>query len=134
MPLNHIQGEPNVEGMDPVYRVVPLSKYQEATRLTTEVKETVGKKFKREVTVERPIWAVAHKMAMYAFLQAGAPPGSKLPYDCIAQEYPRTGIVCFIFNATINGTELYVRIPVKLGDAQIADLVLRNQWQPFRVN
>lgn len=134
MPLNHVQGEPNVEGMDPIYRVVPLTKYSDASRLTTEVEEVSGRKFKRKVKVERPIWIVALRHAMEAFVGAGAQPGSKLAYDVLVQEYPKTGVVCFLFNATINGEEKYVVAPFKLGDAQIADLVLRNQWQPFRLN
>lgn len=133
MPLDHVKGEP-VEGMDAIYRVVPLTKYSDATRLTTEVEEVQGKKFKRKVMVERPVWQVALRMAQNAFVEVGAQPGSKLAYDCIVQEYPRTGVICFIFNATINGTERYVPIPVRLGHAQIADLTLRNMWQPLTLN
>lgn len=132
MPLDHIKGE-ELEGFDPVFRVQKASKYAEQTRLTTEVEETTGTKFKRKVMVSRPIWQVAERYAMEAFMVAGANPGP-LPYDCIAQEYPRTDVVCFIFNATIKGEEHYVTAPFKLSKAQIADLTLRNLWQPFAMN
>lgn len=133
MPLDHVKGE-TVEGMDAVFVVSPLSKWASQSRLTTEVKEVQGKKFKREVTVERPVWDVALRYAQAAFMAAGADPGSKLSYDCIVQEYPRTGIICFIFNATLGGNELYVTAPFKLGADQIADLTVRNMWRPYTLN
>jgi hypothetical protein len=132
MPLNQIAGEV-VEGMDSIFRVVPVAKYAEQTRLTTLVKEMRGKKFKRPVDVQRPIWEAALGYAQQAFANAGATPG-KLSFDCICQEYPRTGMVAFIFNATIDGTERYVTAPFLLAHEQIADLTVRNLWQPYTIN
>jgi len=132
MPLNHVAGE-QIEGLDPIYRVVPLAKYQEQTRLTTQVMEMSTGKFRREVARTRPIWQAALNHAMMSFAAAGTTPGA-LAYDCIAQEYPRTGMVAFIFNATVNGAELFVTAPFALGQQQIADLTLRNLWQPYTIN
>lgn len=132
MALNHEIGE-IVDGMDEVFRVVPVEKYQQQTRLTCLTKQVVGTKFKREIEVQKPIWIAALEYAQRAFYNSGAQPGA-LAYDCIAQEYPRTGVVCFVFNATVNGVELYVPAPFGLTDAQISDLTLRNLWQPYRIN
>jgi hypothetical protein len=132
MPLNHLAGE-HLDGYDPVYRVVAPSKYAEQTRLTTIVEEMRGKKFQRKVKVQRSIWEAALRHAQLAFYSAGADPG-RLAYDCIVQEYPRTGMVVFIFNATVLGEERYVLAPFKLGHEQIADLTVRNLWQPYTLN
>lgn len=133
MPLDHVKGE-IIEEMDAVFIVSPLSKWASQSRLTTEVEEVQGKKFKRKVMVTRPIWQVALSYAKMAFVHAGAQPGSDLAYDCIVQEYPRTDIVCFLFNATVNGQEMYFTAPFKLGKDQIADLTLRNLWRPYTLN
>jgi hypothetical protein len=132
MPLNHQSGEP-VEGMDLIYRVVPVSKYQEQARLTTPVEEIEGKKFKRKVVKARPIFDVAWQHAQNAFANSGAPAGT-LSCDIICQEYPRTGIVLFLFAAIINGKEMLVPAPFKLADEQIADLAIRGLWKPHLVN
>lgn len=132
MPLDHTKGEV-VEGFDPVFRVVPLSKYTEQGRLTTIVKQAGTGKFKRQVDVVKPIWIAARDHAAQAFANAGAERGA-LSYDVIAQEYPRIGVVMFVFNALINGVEMYVHAPFKLTDEQIADLTVRNLWTPYTVN
>lgn len=132
MPLNREKGE-ILEGYDPIFRVVPPEKYQEQTRLTTTVKEMRGTKFRRKVNVTRPIWEAALRHAQLCFYNAGADPGA-LAYDCIVQEYPRTGMVIFIFNATVLGEEKYVVAPFALGHEQIADLTVRNLWQPYTLN
>jgi hypothetical protein len=132
MPLNREAGE-NIEGMDAVFRVVTAEKYMNQPRLTCIVQKRRGKKFKRVVNVEVPIWAAALEYAQEAFANAGAHPGG-LAYDVIAQEYPRTSIVTFLFNATIGGEEHYVVAPFHLTPQQIADLTLRNLWLPYTVN
>lgn len=132
MPLNHVSGE-TVEGMDAIFRVVAVEKYHALPRLTTIVKERRGKKFRREVDVEKPIWIAALDHAQRCFFNAGANPGS-LAYDCIVQEYPRTGCVCFIFEAVIDGVSMFVTAPFRLGPDQIADLSVRNLWQPYTLN
>lgn len=132
MPLNHVSGE-TVEGMDAIFRVVPIEKYQEQTRLTTVVEEMQGTKFRRKRKVSKPIWMAALDYAKRCFLNSGAPPGP-LSFDCIAQEYPRTNIVCFIFEATIFGHNMLVTAPFLLTPEQIADLTVRNLWQPYTLN
>lgn len=132
MALNHETGE-IVEGMDDVFRVVPAEKYMNMPRLTCMIKVETGKKFKRMIDTEVPIWVAAFEHAKASFANAGANPGA-LAYDVIAQEYPRTGNVCFIFNATINGEEHYVAAPFSLSQQQISDLALRNLWTPYTVN
>lgn len=123
-----------IEGMDDVFRVVPIEKYKQQPRLTCVVKEQTGGKFKRLVDVEKPIWIAALQYAQRAFAGVGAQPGLPLAYDAIAQEYPRINVVCFVFAATINGQEYFVPAPFALTDAQIKDLTLRNLWQPYTVN
>src|SRR3989304_5229849 len=59
MPLNHVSGEV-LNGYDPIFRVVPPSKYAEQTRLTTIVEELRGKKFQRKVKVQRSIRSEEH--------------------------------------------------------------------------
>lgn len=132
MALNHDIGE-IVDGMDDVFRVVPVEKYQEQTRLTCLVKQVVGTKFKREIEVQKPIWVAALEYAQIAFRNSGAQPGG-LAYDCIAQEYPRVSVVCFIFNAEVAGKDLFVTAPFGLTESQIADLTMRDLWQPYRTN
>lgn len=132
MPLNHISGE-RVEGMDAIWRIVPLAKYAEQTRLTCIVEEETTGKFKRKVRREKLIWDTAIEYAKRAFYSSGAKPGP-LSYDCMVQEYPRTGCVCFVFNAVIDGQEYYVTAPFQLTDQQIADLAARSLWLAYRVN
>ncbi len=132
MPLDHVHGE-QIDGYDPVYRVVPVAKYAEQTRLTTVIKRMSTGKFKRMVDATVPIWDAARNYAMEAFIGAGAQPG-RLDFDCICQEMPRENAVVFIFNATIDGVEHYVTAPFRLGHEQIADLTVRNLWQPYTVN
>ena len=131
MPINHEIGE-IVEGMDDIFHVAPASKYAEQTRLTTVVKRQSGGKFKRMVDVEMPVFQAAMEHAREAFMNSGIAPGSNI--DCIAQEYPRTGCVCFVFCARHNGEDLWVQAPFKLTRNQIADLTLRDLWKPYRVN
>jgi len=132
MALDPIRGE-TIEGYDPVFRVVPASKYADQPKLTTIVKRISSGKFKREIDVEMPLWKAAIQDAMMAFVNAGAPPG-ELAYDAIAQEYPRSGMVVFVFEATIKGENVYHYTPFMLSKAQIADLTTRNLWQPYTVN
>jgi hypothetical protein len=132
MPLNHVTGE-RLNGMDELYRVVPLSKYKELSRLTTFVKEMSTGKFKREITVERPIWEAALGHAQIVYYAIGAPL-DHLSYDVLVQEYPRTGQVAFLFCAKIGGEDHYVVAPFSLAPEQIADLKVRNLWQPMRIN
>jgi hypothetical protein len=132
MPLNHTDGE-QIEGFDPVYRVVPVAKWAEQTRMTTVVKRMSTGKFKRLVDKKVPIYTAAVDYAREAFYNAGAAPGS-LGFDMICQEHFRVGMVIFVFNATINGVEHYVTAPFSLGHEQIADLTVRNLWQSYTVN
>jgi hypothetical protein len=132
MPLNRVTGE-TVEHMDGIFRIVPTEKYQHQPRLTTTVKRMRGKKFRREVDVEMPVWQAALEHAQMAFYNAGAAPGA-LDYDTIVQEYPRTGVICFLFAAIIGGVEMLVSAPFQLSHQQIAGLTVRNLWQPYRAN
>jgi hypothetical protein len=131
MPLNHEIGE-IVEGMDDIFRVSPIEKWQQQTRLTTIVEEMSTGKFKRPVKKVKMVWLAAFEYAQRAFYNSGA--SGKIIYDAIAQEYPRTGILTFVFCSVVNGQELFVTAPFKLTDQQIADLTLRNLWQPYTVN
>ncbi len=131
MPLNHELGEV-VEGMDSLFHVVPMSKYAEQTRLTTIVKRVTGRQFRRETDVEMPIFRAAMEHAQAAFMNSGIMPGSNV--ECLAQEYPRTGHVCFIFSTMHNGEEKLVVAPFKLARTQIADLTLRDLWQPYTLD
>lgn len=132
MPLNHIAGE-RLEGLDPVFRVVPLEKYKGQPRLTTVVKEMTKGKFQYEVEVERPIWEAALGHAQISYYGAGAEP-RHLKYDVLVQEYPRTGNIAFIFCARIRGEERFVIAPFALSPEQIADLTVRGLWQPYRIH
>ncbi len=132
MPINHEIGE-IVEGMDDIFRVVPIEKYQQQPRLTTTVKRMGGGKFKRERDVTMPVWQAALEHAQMSFFNSGANPG-RLRYDAIAQEYPRSKVLCFVFAADIDGVEMFVTAPFRLSDTQIADLTLRDLWQPYTVN
>lgn len=127
MSLDHTIGE-IIEGMDSVYRIVPVSKYQEQTRLTTLVKRMTEKVFRREIDVEMPIFQAAWEHAQQAFANSGVPAGNR-PIDILAQEYPRTNVVCFVFSAEVFGREMLVTAPFKLTEEQIADLKLRDLWQ-----
>lgn len=126
MPLNHFTGE-RLEGLDGFYRVVPVGKYKALPRLTTMVKEWTGKKFKVQKDVQRPIWEAALGHAQIAYFEAGA--DIPLSYDVIAQEYPVTGQVAFIFCAKVKGQDTYVIAPFQLTRPQVADLIVTNQWQ-----
>lgn len=132
MPLNRVSGE-TVEGMDAIFRVAPVEKWQAQTRLTTVVEEMHGAKFKRKRKVSRPIWDVALAYAQRCFHASGAKPGP-LSCDVIVQEYPRTNMVVFIFEADIFGHEMLVPAPFILSPGQIADLTVRNLWQPYTLN
>lgn len=127
MPLNHLIGE-RVDGLDPIFQVVPVAKWREQTRLTTTVRREVGKKFKREIDVQEPIWLAALGHAQIAFLKEGADP-THLSYDVICQEHIRDRVVCFIFCAKINGVEKYVIAPFALSEQQVADLKVRGLWR-----
>lgn len=131
MALNHELGE-IVDGMDSLFRVVPMSKWAEQSRLTTVVKRMTGKQFRREIDVEMPIFRAAMEHAQAAFLNSGIMADANI--DCLAQEYPRTGHVCFVFSTMHNGEERLVTAPFKLARAQIADLTLRDLWQPYRLD
>jgi hypothetical protein len=128
--LNHEIGEV-LEGMDSVFTVSEVAPWAEQTRLTTSVEKIVGTKFKRKKRVTVPIWHVALEYAREAYANAGADPG-RLAYDCIVQSYPRTGVLAFVFVATIAGEDKFVTAPFKLSDEQVADLTLRGLWQPYR--
>lgn len=129
MPLNHEVGE-YLEDRDIIYRVVPVEKYKEQSRLLTPVEETTGTKFKRAVVVNRPIFEVAWNYAMNAFMRSGAPSGA-LNCDILCQEYPRTKQVAFIFAAIVKGQEMYVPTAFQLTNEQVADLMVRNLWEPY---
>lgn len=133
MPLNHIAGE-HIEGLDPVFRIVPVSKYIEQSRLTTIVEEMTGKKFQRKVKREKPIIEVAMKYAAEGYAKLGLEVGSDI--DILVQEYIRVGQVAFLFCARVNGEDYYITPPAlfQLGHEQIADLTLRGLWQPYTVN
>lgn len=130
MPLDHENGE-IIEGADRAFRIVPVEKWKELPKITTLVEQEVGQHFKRKVKVEVPIWEHAYNLAALAFRDAGAPAGGQLMYDVLVQEYPRLGLVAFFFCAVIKGQELYVSIPVMLGDEQIIDLHNRGLWEYY---
>jgi hypothetical protein len=132
MPLNHLVGE-RIDGLDPVFCVVPVSKYRDLPKLTVAVREEVGKKFKREVDVQRPIYEAALAFAQIALYKAGADP-KYTSYDVLCQEHPRSGTVTFVFCANIGGKEHFVVAPFALAPQQIADLKARNLWQDLKVN
>lgn len=132
MPLNHINGE-RVEGMDLVYRVVPLEKYQKLPGLTVMVEETKHSPIKTKQVKSVPIWEAATNYAQQAFMNSGAPAGP-LNYDVLCQEYYMTQTVCFIFCANIYGTELYVQAPFELSHEQIAELKNIGEWEDAKVN
>jgi len=131
MPLDHVNGE-RIDGMDLIYRVVPVEKYKELPGLTTLVEETSGSKFKRKVTKQYPIWAAAERFARMAYSKAGY--SGPLNVDCIAQEYGRAGVVCFVFCAKIFGVEQFVVAPFELTDEQIAEMKVIGQWDEVTVN
>lgn len=132
MTLNRVSGE-TIEGMDAVFCVAPVEKWQAQTGLTTIVEEMQGTKFKRKRKVARPIWDVALAYAQRCFHASGAKPGP-LSCDVIVQEYPRTNMVVFIFEADIFGHSMLVTAPFILTPEQIADLTVRNLWQPYTLN
>ena len=128
--LDHDIGE-IVEGYEEeTFRVVPVEKYQENMALTTIVQRVSGGKFKRMIDVEVPIWQAAKEYAQECFYNSGATPGV-LAYDVIAQEYPKTGVVCFVFAAQIPGflKPQYVVAPFKLTRDQIAELAVTGKWE-----
>ena len=126
--LDHVNGEA-VEGMDSVFRIVPVAKYQDQPRLTTTVKRMTGRLFRRNVDVEMPIFRAAWEHAQHAFANSGVPAGNT-QVDILVQEYPRTNTVCFVFYTQILGRQLYVTAPFTLSHAQIGDLTLRGLWAP----
>lgn len=132
MPLDHVNGE-RVEGMDLIYRVVPIEKYQQLPGLTTLVEKTTGSAFKTKKVESVPIWQAATDYAMIAFKNTGAPAGP-LHYDVLAQEYPVTARVCFVFCAKIFGREMYVQAPFQLTDEQIAEMKVIGEWEDVKVN
>lgn len=131
MPLDHVNGE-RLDGMDLIYRVVPVGKYKELPGLTTLVEETTGKKFKRKVVKQYPIWQAAENYARMAFSKAGY--HGPLQVDCLAQEYPRVSHVAFVFCAKIFGVEQYVVAPFELTPEQIAEMKTIGQWEETTVN
>lgn len=137
MSLNHVGGE-HLAGMDPVFRVVPAKKYKDLPRLTVPVEEEIGGKFKVKRIVERPIWEYALGEAQIALFKAGVPV-AKLAYDVIAQEYPRTNNIIFVFHVRAAGRDLYITVPpeppgITLRPEQVADLTAANLWQPYLTN
>lgn len=132
MPLDHVNGE-RVEGMDLIYRVVPIEKYQQLPGLTTLVEKTTGSAFKNKKVECLPIWKAATDYAQIAFKNSGAPAGP-LHYDMLVQEYPATGRVCFVFCAKIFGVEMYVQAPFQLTDEQIAEMKVIGEWEDVKVN
>lgn len=133
MPLNHEKGE-HIEGLDPVYVIAPFQKYAEQTRLTAIVEEMSTGKFKRKVKRERRIVEVAMKYAAEGFAKMGLPADSNI--DVLVQEYVRVGQVAFLFCANVGGTDYYIAPPAvfQLTQEQIADLTVRDLWQPYRLN
>lgn len=131
MPLNHVNGE-RIDGMDLIYRVVPVEKYKELPGLTTLVEETSGSQFKRKVTRQYPIWQAAENYARMAYSNSGY--SGPLHVDCLVQEYGSAHVVCFIFCAKIFGVEQYVVAPFELTDEQIAEMKVIGQWEDATVN
>jgi hypothetical protein len=101
------------------------------TRLTTTI--TIPRKFGRDEEAIVPIWEAAIGHAQIAYHKAGADP-RHLKYDVIAQEYPRTGHLVFIFSAMIKDEEQLVIAPFKLTGAQIGELVVSGQWSTLVMN
>lgn len=132
MPLDHVNGE-RVDGMDLVYRIVPIEKYQQLPGLTTLVEKTVGTAFKKKTVESVPILKAATDYAMIAFKNSGAPAGP-LHYDVLCQEYPAVNRVCFVFCAKIFGRELYVPAPFQLTDEQIAEMKVIGEWEEMKAN
>ncbi len=131
MPLDHENGE-DIQGFGGPKRVVPAAKYQSLPRLTVIVREAVGKKFKVEADVERPLWIAALGYAQVGFFKDGA--GPHTTFDVIAQEYPLTGHVVFVFCARIRGEEKLVVAPFVLSPQQIADLKVAGHWADLQLN
>lgn len=132
MPLDHVNGE-RVEGMDLIYRVVPIEKYKNLPGLTVLVEKTSGSAFKSKKVESVPIWAAAENYAMISFMNSGAPAGP-LSYDCLVQEYPAKHVVCFVFCAKIFGVEMYVQAPFELTPEQIAEMKVIGEWKDASVN
>lgn len=59
---------------------------------------------------------------------------SLLNHEIVAQEYPRTNMVVFIFATKRNGEELFATAPFRLSNQQISDLSLRGLWTQYRIN
>ncbi len=132
MPLDHVNGE-CIDGLDIIYRIVPISKYQELPGLTTVVEVTEGKKFKRKKFESVPVWQAAENYAKITFCNSGAPAG-QLGYDILVQEYPRTHQVAFIFCAEIFGHEQFVVAPFELSQEQVTEMKAIAQWEDIVVN
>ena len=133
MSLNHTAGE-HLNGMDPVFRVVPAKKYKDLPRLTVPVEEETGGKFKVKRIVERPIWEYALGEAQIAAYKAGIPISDIS--DAIVQEYPRLNQIIFIYHGRHRGKDFYITVPpeppgIMLRPEQIADLAAVNLWQPY---
>lgn len=131
--LRHDIGE-TIEDMDEVFTVVPVSKYAEMTRLTTQVERLSSGPFKRVITVTLPIFTAAIEYAAEAFENVGIPRNAGVDVDCICQEYPRTEMVAFIFHARQGVSDFFAVAPFRLGSDQIADLTGRGLWTPYRAN
>ena len=132
MPLNHIMGE-KIEDETGIYSgvlagpwmVADAQKYRHLPRLKVEVKEWVGKQFKSEVSVQRPVWEVALGYAQIGFhkkmVELNAV-GPLTQWDAVVHEYPLTRAIVFIFHAKIRGEDYYVPVPpIILTPQQIAE-------------
>lgn len=123
--LNMQSGE-TLDGLGPLYRVVPVSKWAELTNLT--VPYTVPHPF-RTITKTRPLFMDALETAKDAFLKAGAVlPIDIYEDDILVQEYPLTGSVVFVFRRFIGIEERFVPRKYDLPPSAIAWLKATGRW------
>lgn len=123
--LNTQAGE-SIEGLGDNFRVVPVSKWSELTRLT--VPYQTPHPF-RTIITQRPIFMDALEHAKDAFLKAGA----VLPIDIyedqiLVQEYPDLPAVAFVFQRRIGREWQYVIRKYDLSPSSIAWLKATGRW------
>ena len=123
--LNMEMGEA-IEGLGPNFRVVPVSKWSELTRL--QVPYQTPHPF-RTIITQRPMFMDALEHAKDAFIKAGA----VLPIDIhedqsLVQEYPEHPAVAFIFKRRIGVEWKYVVRKYDLSPSSVAWLKATGRW------
>ncbi len=108
MPLNLDIGEV-LEGIEGLHRVVPVEKW-----------------------ASTPIFETAADAATEIFTKQGAiVPIHFSAENVLAQEYPGSNELVFVFCQTINGKELFYPYKFTLPLQIIADLRVAGQWDPL---